>query len=185
MKLRPYLYGGAILAVMGAALHASHYLSQQTAVVSLVESIGYLAVFGLAIISGLNPVVPIPAATLTPVFLAADLTVIGIILALAVGTTIADALAYVIGHVVRTALPTDTARHRFIARAQLFLDAHPQLLLPVVFFYAAFVPFPNEALLIPLAAAGVSWRILIMPFMLGTTLHQTLLVNGVTLLGLG
>jgi len=57
---------------------------------------------------------------------------------------------------------------------------HPAVIMLFVGVYATVVPLPNEAILIPLALAGVSWRLLIVPLLVGALLIQTLLVAGIS-----
>jgi membrane protein YqaA with SNARE-associated domain len=45
--------------------------------------------------------------------------------------------------------------------------------------YAALVPFPNEAILIPLAISGIKFRYLVAPLLIGNMLHQAILIVGV------
>jgi hypothetical protein len=59
-------------------------------------------------------------------------------------------------------------------------SAHPGLIAVFVTIYAALVPLPNELILVPLAFAGVSWRLLLVPLIVGAVIIQTLLVTGVT-----
>lgn len=167
----------SLLGLIGAAVYASTYLSQQSALVDLVATWGYTAVIVTAVIAGLNAVVPVPAATLTPIFIAADLSIVGVIGALVVGTTLADLIGWLLGRSTRDLI---TARwHRLVEKLEYLATHHQPWVLPVVFLYAAFVPFPNEALVIPLAVSGVRIRHLLLPLVLGTTVHQLLLVYGV------
>lgn len=160
------------------ALYSTQHLLANDAVRELVASFGYLGVTFLAVTAGLNAVVPIPAATFTPLFVAAGLSVVGIIAALTIGTLIADLTGYLLGwagrDVIRAKYP---GTYAFFAQLQ---QERRRLVPPVAFLYASFVPFPNEALVIPLALSGVPVRILLLPLLLGNIVHQSLLVYGVT-----
>ena len=51
-----------------------------------------------------------------------------------------------------------------------------KLIVPVIFLYAAFAPFPNEALLVPLGLAGIRFSTIIVPLILGNLINQSYLV---------
>ena len=178
LKPRQAITAAVVLLILCLAVYASTFLSQQTVVVNLVAEWGYIGVLFLGFISGVNAVLPIPAATLTPVFTAAGLVTPGIVTALVVGTMLADFVGYLFGsstkglvaarypHITKTLHTLTTERRRWV--------------LPFVAFYAAFVPFPNEAMLIPLAFSGIGFGRLLVPLLVGNTIHQLLLVVGAT-----
>lgn len=132
-------------------------------------------VFGL--ISGLNAVIPIPAATLTPIFIAAGLAIPGIIFSLVLGTMVADFLGFLFGSSTKEII---TARYPKLTNFLHDLMENRSRWIPLfVIFYAAFVPFPNEAILIPLAFSGISFKKILLPLIIGNTIHQAILVYGV------
>jgi membrane protein DedA with SNARE-associated domain len=167
------LLGGAfVLTLILARLVEQSEIAHQ-----LVQSFGYAGVLIIAIIAGLNALVPIPAATFVPVFLAGDLTMPLIIATLAAGTVIADIASYFLGRFGR-----DTVSERYPRTCARFRDLHEKHTrwLPyAVFAFAAFVPFPNEAFLVPFGVLGVSlWRFIV-PVILGAIVYQTLAAYGV------
>lgn len=159
-----------------AALYLAAYVETNEMARNLVADIGYLGVFVMAIIAGLNVLLPVPAATFTPVFLSAGLWLPLVILMLVIGTTIADLIGYFIGRWGRDF--TEYHYPRTYAHVLKLSEHKRELLLPFVFVYAAFVPFPNEAIIIPLALVGVRFTFIIIPLVLGTTVHQTVLALG-------
>jgi len=166
-----------VLTALLLAVYASTQLSEQTALVALVESWGYSAVVVLGFISGINAIIPIPAATLTPVFSAAGLLLPGIILSLVAGTMIADLCGYLFGASTKNIISEKYPR--LVNFLQHIVANHRRWLIPFVIVYAAFIPFPNEAILIPLAFSGITFRYLLIPLIIGNTLHQLVLVYGV------
>jgi hypothetical protein len=167
-----------LVIAIGLAIFASLQLQSNNAIVATVASLGYIGVFIAGLIAGLNVVFPVPAATLSPLFIEAGLTVPVIIIFLAAGTLAADFIGYLIGH---TSRPIIKNKHpKIVALANRVSDAHPGLIAVFVTIYAALVPLPNELILIPLAFAGVSWRLLLIPLFVGAVIIQTLLVTGVT-----
>ena len=157
--------------------YATDYIANNDMARDLVGQFGYLGVLVISIIAGLNIFVPIPAATFVPVFTAAGLLFPFIIIALVIGTTIADIIGYFIGRWSKKL--TEEHYPRTYSR-MLFLNAeHNNLILPLVFIYAAFIPFPNEAIIIPLALVGFRFHSLFIPLVLGTIVNQTALAYGV------
>lgn len=145
--------------------------------VSIVEQFGYIGVVILAVIAGLNAVVPVPAATLTPVFLSAGMVIPLIILCLTIGTLIADFVGFFIGRLSR-----DFVAEKYPKVIEFFgrlSNKRKLIVLPLVALYAALVPFPNEAILVPLGLSGFRFSTLFIPLFLGNLLNQTLLVYGV------
>lgn len=165
------LTGVATLALL-AAEAILHNPNLQSGVLSF----GYLGIVAVAMIAGLNVIVPIPAATLTPIFTAGGLTLPGIILALTIGTLLADFIGFAFGKLSRA---TVTAKYpTLVYRLETIYRQKRSWLIPVVFLYAAFVPIPNEALVIPLAFLGVRWYVLVLPLFIGNLINQALYAYG-------
>jgi membrane protein YqaA with SNARE-associated domain len=156
---------------------SSEYIADNNVARELIGSYGYIGILVLAIIGGFNLVVPIPAAVFTPIFLASGLPTVGIILTLAIGTTIADIIGYLIGLWGRNSWDIDGSP--FFQKIQKLRDKYRTLLIPIIFLYASFVPYPNELIVVPLAFLGMRIRTLILPLFLGSLLHNTILVFGI------
>lgn len=165
-----------ILIVFIGALFFADWITSNSAAQDLVEQFGYLGILVIAFITGLNLIIPVPAAAFVPIFTAAGYSLPEIIITVVIGTTIADSVGYLIGMYGR--------RHvlqkypRLIATLHTIKEKHRQWMLPFVFVYAALSPIPNEALMIPLALMGFKYRVLIIPFILGTIVNQTILAYG-------
>lgn len=161
-------------------IFVADWLSQSEQVRGLVAEFGYVGVMIVAVIAGLNSVVPVPAATFTPIFLAAGLTAPLVILALTVGTLIADFTGFFLGQLSRNVIET---HHPKVYRFFVELKEKRERLIPVVVaLFAAFAPMPNELILIPLGLAGVKFQRLIIPLLIGNLIHQSYLVYGVAAL---
>jgi len=165
------------LVVIASALVASQWLSNSPAAVELIDQFGYVGLVLLGIIGGLNFVIPIPPATFSALYSAAGLTATGIILSLAIGTLIADSLGFWFG--TRAALVIEKKYANIATYAKRIADERAFLIIPFVTLYAALVPFPNEAILIPLALTGIKFRYLVVPLLCGNILHQTILIVGI------
>ncbi|MCU0678337.1 MAG: VTT domain-containing protein [Candidatus Pacebacteria bacterium] len=165
-----------LTAVASGALFFAEYLLTNKDLQEQIASFGYLGVIVIAAIAGLNVILPIPAVAFTPVFTAAGLSLGGIILALTIGTLIADFIGYVFGRVSRS---TMTEKYpKLIARLEHIHHNHRTWLVPIIFLYAAFMPVPNEALIIPLALLGVSWRTMVLPLFIGNLVNQSIYAYG-------
>ena len=171
-KITPLLMIGAVLAVVTIlSLFGARFIENSSNAQAFIAELGYPGIILIAIVGGLNFIVPIPAVTLTPVFTAAGLWLPGIILSLTVGTLIADLLGFQFGNWSRSHIYKNYPR--VISYLEKIHTNRPYLIVPVIFLYAAFLPFPNEVLVIPLALLNVRLRLIIAPLFLGNLAHQT------------
>jgi len=167
-----------IIAIFIGVLFVANSLADNSALIETIADLGYLGVVFTAIVAGLNTFVPLPAATFTPLFVASGLSIPFIILALSLGTLIADFIGFLLGNVSRNlVLDKYPKLFNFITNLQ---EKHQTLIIPAVVLYAALVPFPNEVLLLPLALAGIKFRSIIIPLIIGNIIHQTLIVYGIS-----
>ena len=166
-----------VIAIFIAAIWLSQWLSTSTEAVAVVERFGYLGLVGIGMVAGLNFIIPIPAATFSALYSAAGLATTGIILALAVGTLIADMIGFWVGTKLR--LLVNDSYPKIAAYAKNIAAGSGYYIFIFVLLYAALVPFPNEAILIPLAISGIKFRYLVAPLLIGNILHQAILIVGV------
>ena len=166
-----------VLILVGSFFLAAH-IQDNASARHLVEQFGYGGILLISIIAGLNLFVPIPAGAFTPIYVAAGFPLLLIILTITIGTTIGDSISYLIGvggrHITKHAHPT------LQTKMQSFAHRHHHLVLPLVFLYSAFSPFPNELILIPLAIIGIRYRVLLVPLLFGTVVYETLFAYGIT-----
>lgn len=158
-------------------LYIAQYLSGSAQVQETVGAFGYLGVLIIAVIAGLNAIVPLPAATFTPIFLSAGLTIPLIIITLTLGTVIADFTGFFLGRLSRDLI--QEKHPKIFAFITEFRDTHSKWVVVVVAGYAAFAPLPNEVILIPLGLTGIRFTSLILPLLIGNAVNQLLLVYGV------
>lgn len=158
-------------------LWVSQSLSQNEQIQNATADFGYVGVVIIAVIAGLNAIVPIPAATFTPVFLAAGLSLPLVVIALAAGTLIADFTSFFLGRLSRELI---IHKHpKIVGFVTTWQAQNSRWTFVLVTLYAAFVPLPNEVILIPLGLTGVSFKNLIIPLILGNLLSQLVLVYGI------
>jgi len=179
-RQRQILSGIGLLLALAAVASVAFFIAEEVLInpglQSLIASFGYLGITAFATVAGLNIFLPIPAATFTPIFIAAGLSLPLIILALTVGTLLADLIGFVFGRLSRTTIATQYPK--FISRLEHIYAHKRHWLTLIVFIYAAFIPIPNEVLVIPLALLGVRWQAIILPLFFGNYINQTLYAYG-------
>ncbi len=160
-----------------ASFYAARAIEQSDVARELVATFGYLGVLIVAIIAGLNALIPIPAATFVPIFIAGGLSMPIIIATLVAGTVMADLVSFYLGR-----FSSDYVTKNYpstYAHIVHMYENHSRWLPVFVFAYAAFVPFPTEAYLLPFGILGIPVRRFIVPVILGNIVYQTLAVYGV------
>lgn len=165
-----------VVLVWIASLYLADYVTESDIARSIVANFGYFGILVIAVISGINVLIPVPAATFVPIFTAAGLWLPFIIILLVVGTTIADLLGYFVGRWSRDF--TATHYPNTYERVLTINNHHHVWLLPAIFLYAALIPLPNEAVIIPVALVGVRFKTILLPLMVGTLINQTALALG-------
>ena len=165
-----------VIAIVAGAFFLAAYVSTSEAARALVEQYGIFGMIVIAFVGGLNLAVPVPAASFTPIFVTAGFSLLTIILSLAVGTLIADLVGFQIGRWGKRSTATHFPKlHDSLVALK---QKHHNLILPGVFLFAAFMPIPNEVILIPLGLMGYHYWTLMVPLTLGTVLNQALYALG-------
>ena len=166
----------AFLMVMTIALSIARAIENNIELQKTIADFSYLGVVLLGVIAGLNVIIPLPAGSFAPAFVVAGLWMPFIIIALAIGTIIADYIGYAFGRWSRTSIYEKYPKH--LIKYENLISRHPSWLLPVIFLWAAFAPFPNEAIILPLAVLGIHFRLMLLPLVLGGIIHQTIFSYG-------
>lgn len=166
--------------ILALTFYAAYFVTSNTAAQELLAQFGYVGVFVLAIVTGLNVILPIPAVTLTPVFIAAGLSLPFIVAALVLGTIAADAIGFWLGHFGTPYIKTNHPQS--YAWFEELYTKKRWWLIPTICLYVAFIPLPNELFLLPLAVLGMPFRTLLIPLIIGNTINQTLLALGINYL---
>lgn len=166
--------GTAILAAafIFLIILTANQLMQDEQARQFVNDFGYIGVVVISFVAGLNAIVPVPAGSFVPIFTAAGLELPMIIMALIIGTTLADMLAWYVGVLGRKL--TIESYPRLVALIDRIRKQHTWVIIGFVFVYASIAPIPNEVILVPLALAGIRLRTLITPLVLGTIVYQTI-----------
>lgn len=153
------------------------YISSDEKAQELVASYGYFAVFLVSFISGFNFIVPVPAASFIPVFMAGGLNLTVVIIFLSIGAIFANVAGYYLGRA-----GNHYAKHKhpeWNKRVSDLVKKHSRLVPWCVLLLATFLPFPDEVYLIPLGIAGATFRQVIPPMIVGTVIYQTVTAIGV------
>lgn len=166
------------LCLVAFAFYAATIVSSNGTAREFVGQFGTFGILIVAFISGLNLIVPLHVATFTPIFTEAGFGLPVIIGCFVVGTTLADLVGYAVGTWGRHA--AEIKHPRFHKKLIAFNEKHHKLILPAIFLFSAFVPFPNEIVLIPLGLIGFRLLILLPPLVLGTALNHSLYAFGFT-----
>lgn len=179
-KIQKLIFQGIGLAlVIGLAIYLGHIARESEEIRQAVSSYGYAGVLVVAMISGFNLVVPVPAASFMPLFLESGLhywTTLAIITA---GMTIADTVAYFLGNMGRTAV-SESTENKFLNKLKKIHNDHKYAPLIILFFFAAFAPLPNEVLLIPFGFLGYKLRHVLPIVFLGNAVFNMLYTKGLT-----
>ena len=171
---------GLIVLTLGAITFASFLLadalSSNIQLRNVITSAGIFGPILVALVSGLNPLLPMPPSTFAPLFIESGFSPALVIAGFVIGTTVADSIGYFIGWIGSGY--ANRSYPEYTERISRFLFDHHHWVLPVTFLYFTFAPLPNEIILIPLALSGYHYRILIIPIIIGNIIHHTLLVLG-------
>lgn len=167
------------ISIVAAAILLAITAQESEWIQNVVSRYGYAGIFIAAVISGFNLAVPVPIASFIPLFLVSGHALWPVIAVITAGLTFADSLSFYVGKVGRRLLvPEEYSKSLMrLERLQERWKWSPPIAL---FLFAAFVPLPNEVLVIPLAFLGWRLKTLIPPLLFGNALFNTLLGLGIT-----
>lgn len=148
-----WLKFAAVLAVFPAGAWIGHLVAADDAVRQSVASYGYLGVFFIALISGFNLAIPIPAVVFLPVFLLSGLEFWLVTAIIAVGVSLADCTAFLLGSAGRGLVPAKY--HAFVRRLERIRERRQWAPLAALFGWVMLSPLPNEVVLVPPRTHGV------------------------------
>lgn len=142
-----------LIAVLVAAVWVATSIGEYETLRMLVAQWGYPALFLIAVISGFSLIAPVPAVAFVPLVVAAGLNFWIALLIVVVGMTVGDGFGIFLGHTGRGVVD-EWVEVRWLQRVERLITRwkiKPEFL---AFLYAAFVPLPNELLLVPLSFLG-------------------------------
>ena len=176
--IRAFLQAGAFVLVVGIAFFLSKNASESEAIRSLVGQYGYFGILVIAAISGINLAVPIPAIAFLPLFLESGLNYWATIVFISFGMTLGDSIAYLLGRAGRTFVESGLQK-KINNRLEVLRTRYHYAPLAALFFFAAFVPLPNELIVVPLSFFGYRFLHMMVPVFAGNILFNILYSYGV------
>jgi membrane protein YqaA with SNARE-associated domain len=173
LAVRLVLVLGLLALIVWANLYAAdHELAREAA-----SRFGYVGILAAAALSGFNLVVPIPVVAFFPFFMSAGLEPIPTVLVIALGMTTGDLIGYIIGRTARQMV--QPREGGVIRRLEALRERHPYLPLGLMLVYAAFVPAPNEILVLPLAFLRYPVAGIFVAVLAGNLVFNSLIAFGV------
>ena len=167
-----------LVAIVAAAFYFAGIAKESEAVRQVVAAYGYAGVFVVALISGFNLAVPIPAVTFLPLFLESGLAFWPTIFVIAAGMTLADTAAYILGRVGRH-VASEATTEKVLRRLEGIRERYQWAPLAVLLLFASIAPLPNEILVAPLAFLGYRVRQIFPVVFVGNVIFNTLYSQGV------
>ena len=178
-KRKPIIKLAVILIILAAIYFLFIVAQKDDAVRDTLFNLGYPGVFLIALVSGFNLLVPIPAVSFTPIFVEAGLNIWLLIFFIVLGTSIADSIAYAIGRVSRE-LAGSWIQEKLVKQLDRLKSKYYLGPLIALFLFAALAPLPNELILVPIGLMGYKFRYVFIPYLVGNTIFNTLVAFGIT-----
>jgi len=179
IKIRKWLiYFAVIVSIFTFAFWLALLAKESSVIRELVSSYGYMGIFVVSVFSGFNFVVPIPAISFLPLFLESGFNLWFTIFIMSLGMTLADVVAYIFG-VLGRRFTLSANNAKIIARMNKLRSRHYWAPVVALFFFAAFIPLPNEFLMVPLGFMGYNLRYIFPVIFLGNTIFNIFTAFGV------
>lgn len=162
-----------LMIVILLAIYLADFVQDNDFVQMLGAKYGYAGVFAIAVLTGFNLAVPIPAISFLPLFLAINLNYLNVIILLTLGMTLADTIAYYIGKVGQQ-IAAESLEKKVLEKFTYFKEKYKIAPMVLVFLFASFAPVPNEVILIPLGFLGYRLIKIIPAILAGNFVFNTL-----------
>lgn len=159
------------------ALWLGMVAEENDVITEIVITYGYTGIFFASVVSGFNILVPIPIIAFLPLFVISGLDQWIVVILIISGVTIADMLVYYFGRIGKKI--ASVSLRKKTDKLSKFLEEHQKISLVALFLFAAFVPLPNEVLVIPMAFLGYSFFSIATPVFLGNAVFNILAMLGV------
>jgi len=166
-----------LLLVIAMALWVSGIVKDSDFVSELIRRFGYGGIFLIAVVSGFNLAIPVPAVAFMPVFVASGLNVFAVVVIMAAGMTLADFIGFLLGKASRRIAMSAFERkvlNKF-EKIKEKLNWSPALAL---FLFASLAPFPNEIIVVPMAFLGYRFTYILLPVFLGNMVFNSIYAIG-------
>lgn len=140
----------ALAAVIALVVWVNEYAAANLEVVAAVQRFGYAGLFAVSAVSGFNLLVPIPIIAFFPFLMQAGLAPAPALIVIASGMTVGDLVGFLLGRAGRKLVE----RPHWLVRLERLQARHRLAPYVLLFLYAAFIPLPNELVVIPMALIG-------------------------------
>ncbi|MEY4745247.1 MAG: hypothetical protein RL272_1192 [Candidatus Parcubacteria bacterium] len=175
-----WLRFAVVAAVILAGVWLGRFALHNDIVRALVIRYGYGGVFVVALVSGFNLLVPIPAFAFVPLFVASGLDFAVVVALIVAGVTLADMIGFFLG---RAGRDLDMVRHaKIVRRLEKFRARHRLAPLVLMALYGAFAPLPNQVMAVPLGLMGYASYEVIGPIFIGNVVFNGLAASGIRFL---
>lgn len=168
----------AFVAILSVAFYLASLAHENETIRTTIASFGYVGLLALSFLSGFNLAVPVPAVAFLPLFLQSGLSFWPSILLIAVGTSLADVVAYFIGRAGRHVVH-HFAHDGLVARIERVRHRYPTLPIILLLCFVSFIPLPNEIVVVPLGFLGYRMRRLLPIVFVGNITFNLLYAAGI------
>ncbi|MCI0619459.1 hypothetical protein L0Y40_00250 [Candidatus Wolfebacteria bacterium] len=145
-----------------------------------VSQFGYVGILIVSVASGFNLAFPVPVVAFLPLFLGSGFNFWTTLVVVTLGMTLGDSLGFLVGAAGRRVVEAGRRNdERILAWFEMAHKKFPRGAYVLLFLYAAFVPAPNELIVIPMSFAGYRFRFMIPIVLVGNFLFNTLSALGI------
>jgi len=162
--------------IFGVILWLGYLAQSNSYIQSLIVRGGYFGIFLFSVANGFNVIIPIVPASFLPALTASGLDLKLVILLFILGTTLADSIGFFLGKVGHMYA---TKKRKIVAYFKNLRMRYQKAPFIFLFFWAVFVPLPNEIILIPLGLLGCRARLVLPIVFVGNTLFALITSYGV------
>ena len=166
-----------ILGLLALIVWANLYAADHEIARDAAARFGYPGILAAAALSGFNLVVPVPVVAFFPFFMSAGLAPLPTVLVIALGMTAGDLIGYFLGRTARQMV--EPKEGGMVQRLEALRERRPYLPVGVMLLYAAFVPAPNELLVLPLAFLRYPVAGIFVAVLVGNIVFNSLVAFGV------
>lgn len=175
---RALLQIGVFALVVILAFSLGKNASESETIRSLVAGYGYFGILVISIVSGINLAVPIPAIAFLPLFLESGLNYWMTIFVISLGMTFGDSIAYLVGRAGRVFVESNIQK-KIGKHLEVLQTRYHYAPLGALFLFAAFVPLPNELIVVPLSFFGYRLLHVMIPMLAGNILFNIFYSAGI------
>lgn len=142
-----------LVGIIALAFYLAELSKETESIRNIVANFGYPGVFVIALISGFNLVIPIPAIAFIPLIIESGLRFWPALFFIVIGMTIADMAAYYLGRIGHN-ITSISADNKILVKLGRLRERYKYAPMLLLLLFAAFAPLPNEIILIPFGFMG-------------------------------